>query len=141
MNFEMRSPTAPAHAPSTSSSFSSLSLFFSITRPPMRHLRGHVAITQLPTTWQLGQERGLIAEHQAVFASVFSVLGRNFCVGRRRNSVSLVATLFPINFASRTFSKTNRTFLSDRRSPELAKLSQPAPFPSANRLIGEAAIT
>lgn len=65
-----------------------LSLFFSITRPPMRHLRGHVAITQLPTTWQLGQERGLIAEHQAVFASVFSVLGRNFCVGRRRNSVS-----------------------------------------------------
>lgn len=84
--------------------------FFSITRPPMRHLRGHVAITQLPTTWQLGQERGLIAEHQAVFASV---LGRNFCVGRRRNSVSLVATLFPINFASRTFSKTNRTFLSN----------------------------
>lgn len=28
MNFEMRSPTALAHAPSTSSSFSSLSLFF-----------------------------------------------------------------------------------------------------------------
>lgn len=80
MNFEMRSPTAPTHALSrlVNEFFFSLSLsFFSITRPPMRHLRGHVAITQ-PATWQLGQERGLIAEHEPVFASVFSLASKEF---------------------------------------------------------------
>lgn len=103
----------------------------------MRHLRGHVAITQ-PTTWQLGQERGLIAEHRPVLASV-GVLG--WFEGISALDVGEIP-LLRINFTHRghIFARTTKRSKLSSPTDVFPNLStrQLARFPSANRLIGGA---